>query len=166
MSDLSPLSGVRRKLDFGAVRAAFDPHETYVSHREQIGLTPPRCRCADHLAPESEACQGLMTKTAPRYPSADQVGVSLARQTYIEGRNEQIADPVALRRWRVDNNQSRIQGGASRQATIENSRDDCLVGNDGDFSRPGRRCVYLTRIAAGHAAETRPQAGVLKQYRH
>src|SRR6266404_6476035 len=25
MSDLSPLSGVKRKLDFGAVRAAFDP---------------------------------------------------------------------------------------------------------------------------------------------
>ena len=28
MSDLSPLSGVKRKLDFGAVRAAFDPTET------------------------------------------------------------------------------------------------------------------------------------------
>jgi hypothetical protein len=25
MSELSPLSGVKRKLDFGAVRAAFDP---------------------------------------------------------------------------------------------------------------------------------------------
>ena len=25
MSDLSPLSGVKRKLDFGAVRAAFGP---------------------------------------------------------------------------------------------------------------------------------------------
>jgi len=29
MSDLSPLSGVKRKLDFGAVRAAFDPTETF-----------------------------------------------------------------------------------------------------------------------------------------
>src|SRR5204863_2884279 len=28
MSDLSPLSGVKRKLDFGAVRAAFDPTRT------------------------------------------------------------------------------------------------------------------------------------------
>jgi len=32
MSDLSPLSGVKRKLDFGAVRAAFDPYETSVDH--------------------------------------------------------------------------------------------------------------------------------------
>jgi len=29
MSDLSPLSGVKRKLDFGAVRAAFDPTRTF-----------------------------------------------------------------------------------------------------------------------------------------
>ncbi len=29
MSDLSPLSGVKRKLDFGAVRAALDPQRTY-----------------------------------------------------------------------------------------------------------------------------------------
>ena len=28
MSDLSPLSGVKRKSDFGAVRAAFDPERT------------------------------------------------------------------------------------------------------------------------------------------
>ncbi len=28
MSDLSPLSGVKRKLDFGAVRAALDPERT------------------------------------------------------------------------------------------------------------------------------------------
>ena len=28
MSDLSPLLGVKRKLDFGAVRAAFDPQRT------------------------------------------------------------------------------------------------------------------------------------------
>jgi hypothetical protein len=28
MSDLSPLSGVKRKLDFAAVRAAFDPERT------------------------------------------------------------------------------------------------------------------------------------------
>src|SRR5258708_18952383 len=28
MSDLSPLSGVERKLDFGAVRSPFDPSET------------------------------------------------------------------------------------------------------------------------------------------
>ncbi len=30
MSDLSPLSGVKRKLDFGAVRAAFDPERTFL----------------------------------------------------------------------------------------------------------------------------------------
>ena len=29
MSDLSPLLGVKRKLDFGAVRAAFDPTRTH-----------------------------------------------------------------------------------------------------------------------------------------
>ena len=29
MSDLSPLSGAKRKLDFGAVRAAFDPNATF-----------------------------------------------------------------------------------------------------------------------------------------
>jgi hypothetical protein len=29
MSDLSPLSGVKRKLDFGAVRSAFDPVRTF-----------------------------------------------------------------------------------------------------------------------------------------
>src|SRR5258706_2407635 len=29
VSDLSPLSGVKRKLDFGAVRAAFDPNRTW-----------------------------------------------------------------------------------------------------------------------------------------
>jgi hypothetical protein len=28
MSDLSPLSGVERKLDFGAVRSVFDPNRT------------------------------------------------------------------------------------------------------------------------------------------
>jgi hypothetical protein len=28
MSDLSPLRGAKRKLDFGAVRAAFDPTRT------------------------------------------------------------------------------------------------------------------------------------------
>src|SRR5258706_7597201 len=31
MSDLSPLSGVKRKLDFGAVRAAFDPNADFLS---------------------------------------------------------------------------------------------------------------------------------------
>jgi hypothetical protein len=29
MSDLSPLSGVKRKSDFGAVRSAYDPTETW-----------------------------------------------------------------------------------------------------------------------------------------
>jgi hypothetical protein len=37
MSDMSPLPGVKRKSDFGAVRAAFDPSETF-------GLTS--CCCA------------------------------------------------------------------------------------------------------------------------
>ena len=36
MSDLSPLSGVKRTLDFGAVRAAFDPKATFMS-------LPQRC---------------------------------------------------------------------------------------------------------------------------
>jgi len=29
MSDLSPVSGAKRKLDFGAVKAAFDPKPTF-----------------------------------------------------------------------------------------------------------------------------------------
>jgi hypothetical protein len=33
MSDLSPLSGVKRKLDFGAVRAAFDPERTFLTRQ-------------------------------------------------------------------------------------------------------------------------------------
>ena len=32
MSDLSPLSGVERKLDFGAVRSVFDPTATFAVH--------------------------------------------------------------------------------------------------------------------------------------
>src|SRR5258705_12124927 len=32
MSELSPLSGVKRKSDFGAVRAAFDPTATLAVH--------------------------------------------------------------------------------------------------------------------------------------
>src|SRR5436305_1573084 len=36
MSDLSPLSGVKRKLQFGAVRAAFDPKRTLV-HLGNLG---------------------------------------------------------------------------------------------------------------------------------
>jgi hypothetical protein len=33
MSDLSPLAGVKRKLDFGAVRSPFDPQETCVANK-------------------------------------------------------------------------------------------------------------------------------------
>src|SRR5260370_18154914 len=33
MSDMSPLSGVKRKPDFGAVRAAFDPLRTWAPQR-------------------------------------------------------------------------------------------------------------------------------------
>src|SRR5436305_15033024 len=41
MSDLSPLSGVKRKLDFGAVRAAFDPQRTFVHLADGVyGPTP------------------------------------------------------------------------------------------------------------------------------
>jgi hypothetical protein len=34
MSELSPLSGVKRKLDFGAVRSAFDPVRTLTPQPE------------------------------------------------------------------------------------------------------------------------------------
>src|SRR5437899_7574711 len=41
MSELSPLSGVKRKLDFGAVRAAFDPTRTLAAPTDrQTGLSP------------------------------------------------------------------------------------------------------------------------------
>jgi len=39
MSDLSPLSGVKRKLDFGAVRAAFDPGRV-----ETFFVPPKNCK--------------------------------------------------------------------------------------------------------------------------
>src|SRR5258705_4517172 len=39
MSELSPLSGVKRKLDFGAVRAAFDPQPTLESEAPRVRHT-------------------------------------------------------------------------------------------------------------------------------
>ena len=39
MSDLSPLSGVKRKLDFGAVRSAFDPLQTLAA-RQYMRVAP------------------------------------------------------------------------------------------------------------------------------
>jgi hypothetical protein len=36
MSELSPLSGAKRKLDFGAVRAGFDPNRTSASRRKML----------------------------------------------------------------------------------------------------------------------------------
>src|SRR6266404_3014329 len=38
MSDLSPLSGAERKLDFGAVRAAFDPERTSDFGQGEVGF--------------------------------------------------------------------------------------------------------------------------------
>jgi hypothetical protein len=40
MSDLSPLSGVKRKLDFGTVRSANDPSRTSTHHRYEVGSDP------------------------------------------------------------------------------------------------------------------------------
>jgi hypothetical protein len=40
MSDLSPLSGVKLKSDFGAVRAAFDPNRTFVAARIVNSVDP------------------------------------------------------------------------------------------------------------------------------
>src|ERR1700752_5092862 len=40
MSDLSPLSGVKRKLDFGTVRYANDPSRTSTHHRYEVGSDP------------------------------------------------------------------------------------------------------------------------------
>ena len=43
MSELSPLSGAKRKLDFGAIRAAFDPKATsplrHAGHQHPIADT-------------------------------------------------------------------------------------------------------------------------------
>jgi len=36
MSDLSPLSRVKRKLDFWAVRSAFDPHRTLAARAKAL----------------------------------------------------------------------------------------------------------------------------------
>jgi hypothetical protein len=38
MSELSPLSGVKLKSDFGAVRAAFDPYATWDQRAENVEL--------------------------------------------------------------------------------------------------------------------------------
>ncbi len=51
MSDLSPLSGVKRKLDFGAVRAALDPERT--SDVPQIYLLRPAPKSSQMLVGES-----------------------------------------------------------------------------------------------------------------
>src|SRR5258706_7649320 len=40
MSELSPLSGAKRKLDFGAVRAAFDPTWTHEAAPESMPVPP------------------------------------------------------------------------------------------------------------------------------
>ncbi len=43
MSELSPVSGVKRKFDFGAVRAAFDPERTSnktANFMPKLPLTP------------------------------------------------------------------------------------------------------------------------------
>ncbi len=49
MSDLSPLSGVKRKLDFGAVRAAFDPLRKSASYSptEAFAQYPLVFECAN-----------------------------------------------------------------------------------------------------------------------
>jgi len=45
MSELSPLSGVERKLDFGAVKSPFDPQRTFGRHLLSSGkvLELPIC---------------------------------------------------------------------------------------------------------------------------
>src|SRR5258706_15763142 len=55
MSDLSPLSGVKRKLDFGAVRAAFDPKRTLDRDSSPVFWSVPATNptiscCLDDLA--------------------------------------------------------------------------------------------------------------------
>jgi hypothetical protein len=42
MSELSPLSGVKLKSDFGAVRAAFDPKPTLAASKEIFNLPAQR----------------------------------------------------------------------------------------------------------------------------
>src|SRR6266436_9800569 len=57
MSDLSPLSGVKRKLDFGAVRAAFDPERKSGSFNIFRPTGPPassKCRAWTVTLPHSE----------------------------------------------------------------------------------------------------------------
>ena len=44
MSDLSPLSGVKRKSDFGAVRSAFDPRETSQVTSTDMPIQSPHVR--------------------------------------------------------------------------------------------------------------------------
>jgi hypothetical protein len=51
MSDLSPLSGVKRKSDLGADTSGFDPNETWAHGRRGA----PRCRAGlEHLTPSAQ----------------------------------------------------------------------------------------------------------------
>ncbi len=65
MSDLSPLSGVKRKLDFGAVRSPFYPKRT-VSH----------------------------STTRPSFVAARSQDVNLSALTLIGGGNGVSRDPI------------------------------------------------------------------------
>src|SRR5258708_40205093 len=65
MSDLSPLSGVKRKLDFGAVRAAFDPTRTSAHSVEAGNLL--RQSLSGHCL--SSAVPPRMVERFPRFPT-------------------------------------------------------------------------------------------------
>src|SRR5204863_7143871 len=69
MSDLSPLSGVKRKLDFGAVRAAFDPTRTSSAAFQGSPLSRPKNTIAFCSGLRSEGA-GEMTQKVPYAPRA------------------------------------------------------------------------------------------------
>jgi hypothetical protein len=75
-SDLSALSGAKRKCDFGAVRSPFDPKRTrqallYASHSGRWPRTPPLHRAQPKLIYENclFCVSGFVGSTRPAYHS-------------------------------------------------------------------------------------------------
>jgi hypothetical protein len=60
MSDLSPLSGVKRKLDFGAVRSAFDP-----SGHPFVGRANNTLSAQAEVVPEHDPVRAATERPSP-----------------------------------------------------------------------------------------------------
>src|SRR5258707_1818718 len=123
MSDLSPLSGVKRKSDFGDVRAAIDP-ETDIGSDAQIGIvTLPRAPITAHI----RRANGRFVMVYPVVPTMNEADRD---SKYLEARD--LGNP--LRRFRRHQGQNRGRH-LSTDQPIDRLR---LTPAQLNFSRP--RC--------------------------